>query len=1046
MATSVGQIGLDLVVNQKPFNKQMTGMQSLAKKAGAAMVAAFSVKKLVDFGKQCIELSSDLQEVQNVVSVTFPSMTQKVDDFADSAAASFGLSETMAKKFTGTFGSMAKAFDFTEQQAYDMGTTLTGLAGDVASFYNLTQDQAYTKLKSVFTGETESLKDLGVVMTQTALDSYALANGFGKTIKSMSEAEKVSLRYAFVQDQLSAAQGDFLRTSDSWANQTRLLKLNLEQLGATIGGSLINAFKPLLSTLNVVIGKFTEFAKVVSDSLGKIFGWKYEESGGGITADLATGAGSANDIASGIGNAADNAKKLKQQLQGFDELNVLTTNSSSGTGSNGTGGGSTGSTESASSGQWTKTDSIFKGYESELDTLYKLGEHIGATITKSLNGIDWESVYQGAKNFGSGLASFLNGLISPELFGAVGKTIAGSLNTAIKAALSFGQTFDFYEFGQSIATGINEFFKEFDAEDLAATLNTWVNGLEDTIAGFLKTLKWDDILAKTGEFLGDLELDTVGIIIGAFVLKNSKENIMLLLKTSILNSLGSLGITLKELIINGINKIWFTSYIKKNFIGEVLAQLPGTTSNPITLQSIVLSISSFILGANGIGTAAFDSVAGNIILKIDEALGKLIPDWAKDTWNSIVMGIAGGAIAGSWIPGFGTIAGAIVGGILGALGGTKIDGKSILMHIVDGIFNWDYTRELSKRATKFFENAWECFQQGDWIGIGANIIDGIIQGILGGFAFLAEPFADLFTAVFNGICKVFGIHSPATKMKPLGQNILLGVVEGFLSSFGNMTAAISEFFNNVIKPWFSTSKWKESIGSIKDALVEKWNSAKEWWNNKPALKKISTTIENLKTKVSNAWTSARTWWNENKPSLNKISVKVNSITSALSTAWNAAKSWWDRNKPSLSQITAKIKMPHLKVTWDTSSWSAKALQKLGLKGFPNFSVAYYAQGGFPEDGWFRAKHGEIMGKFDNGKSVVANNTQITEGISNAVYRGNQESNALMRQEILLLQRQNELLMGILEKEVGISSDDVFNSVRKSADSYTRRTGKPAFGY
>lgn len=133
-------------------------------------------------------------------------MTAQVDEFAKSAAQSFGLSETMAKRYTGTFGAMAKAFGFTEKQAYEMGTTLTGLAGDVASFYNLSQDEAYTKIKSVFTGETESLKDLGVVMTQTALDSYAMANGFGKTTSKMTEAEKVALRYAFVQDQLLAAQ------------------------------------------------------------------------------------------------------------------------------------------------------------------------------------------------------------------------------------------------------------------------------------------------------------------------------------------------------------------------------------------------------------------------------------------------------------------------------------------------------------------------------------------------------------------------------------------------------------------------------------------------------------------------------------------------------------------------------------------------------------------------------------------------------------------------------------------------------------------------
>ena len=188
-----------------------------------ALAAAFSIKKVVDFGKSCLELGSDLAEVQNVVDVTFPSITAQVDKFAQSAAKSFGLSETMAKQYTGTFGAMAKAFGFTEKQAYDMGTTLTGLAGDVASFYNISQDEAYTKLKSVFTGETESLKDLGVVMTQSALDAYAMANGFGKTTAQMSEAEKVALRYAFVQDQLTAATGDFARTSDSWANQCRIM-------------------------------------------------------------------------------------------------------------------------------------------------------------------------------------------------------------------------------------------------------------------------------------------------------------------------------------------------------------------------------------------------------------------------------------------------------------------------------------------------------------------------------------------------------------------------------------------------------------------------------------------------------------------------------------------------------------------------------------------------------------------------------------------------------------------------------------------------------
>ena len=155
--TRAGGIYLDLNINKKGFQTQLGGIQKMAAKAGAAIAGAFAVTRLVQFGKECIDLGSDLAEVQNVVDVTFPTMQKTIDDFAQNAAKNFGLSETMAKRFTGTFGSMAEAFGFNEKQAADMAKTLTGLAGDVASFYNISQDEAYTKLKSVFTGETESL-------------------------------------------------------------------------------------------------------------------------------------------------------------------------------------------------------------------------------------------------------------------------------------------------------------------------------------------------------------------------------------------------------------------------------------------------------------------------------------------------------------------------------------------------------------------------------------------------------------------------------------------------------------------------------------------------------------------------------------------------------------------------------------------------------------------------------------------------------------------------------------------------------------------------
>ena len=340
MATSIGQIGLDLVVNEGSFRTQMSGIQNLAKKAGAALAGAFAVKKLVDFGKSCLELGSDLSEVQNVVDVTFPNMSAQVDKFAQSALKASGLSETMAKQYTGTFGAMAKAFGFSEQQAYDMGTALTSLTADVASFYNLSQDEAYTKLKSVFTGETESLKDLGVVMTQTALDSYALTNGYGKTTAQMTEAEKVSLRYAFVQQQLAAASGDFTRTSGSWANQVRVLSLQIDSLKASIGQGLINLFTPIIQAVNTLLGKLVTLANAFKAFTELITGNKNSGSSGGGSTQIAAAGSAATDASTGLqnatdaandttsavkktGNAAQKAAKQMKSLMGFDKITKL---------------------------------------------------------------------------------------------------------------------------------------------------------------------------------------------------------------------------------------------------------------------------------------------------------------------------------------------------------------------------------------------------------------------------------------------------------------------------------------------------------------------------------------------------------------------------------------------------------------------------------------------------------------------------------------------------------------------------------------------------
>lgn len=385
------------------IKQSFNGLGSAVKKIGLLIGGAFAVGKLVQFGKECVELGSDLAEVQNVVDVTFTTMSDKVNEFAKNAMTSAGLSETMAKRYVGTFGAMSKSFGFSEAQAYDMSTALTQLTGDVASFYNISQDLAYIKLKSVFTGETETLKDLGVVLTQSALDQYALANGYGKTTSAMTEQEKVALRLAFVQKQLSAASGDFIRTSDSWANQVRVMQLQLQSLKATVGQGLINIFAPVLKVINVLLGKLATLANAFKSFTELITGKKSSGQTGGSGAGLTGDASGVQDTADAYGQAADNAGKLadstkdvadatkdaakaaKGYLSPLDEINRYSTQDASSTASktpstsgSGSGGGGTSLPSAVSNVDYGK---VAEG-ETALDKMSKSAEKLAKLLKK----------------------------------------------------------------------------------------------------------------------------------------------------------------------------------------------------------------------------------------------------------------------------------------------------------------------------------------------------------------------------------------------------------------------------------------------------------------------------------------------------------------------------------------------------------------------------------------------------------------------------------------------------------------------------------------
>lgn len=342
MSDSIGKVFMDLETNTTPFQQQLNGIAgksvNMVKSAflglGKTIAGVFAVTKLVQFGKASIDLASNLQEVQNVVDVVFGESSSQINNFAKNALNAYGLSELSAKRYASTMGAVLKSMGLSEQATLNMSQSITALAGDMASFYNLSGDDAFNKIRSGISGETEPLKMLGINMSVANMEAYALSQGITKSYQSMTQAEQALLRYNYLLSTTKDAQGDFARTTDSWANQTRILSEQWKSFQGTMGSAFISLLTPVVKMLNWIISKLQIAAAYFKAFVEAITGVKAETSNAssgmeGI-ADSAVEAGDATVAA---------AKKAKGALAGFDKLNVLSQDSGGGdSGSSGSSG------------------------------------------------------------------------------------------------------------------------------------------------------------------------------------------------------------------------------------------------------------------------------------------------------------------------------------------------------------------------------------------------------------------------------------------------------------------------------------------------------------------------------------------------------------------------------------------------------------------------------------------------------------------------------------------------------------------------------------
>ena len=500
----------------------------------STLASGLSLAALVAVSKKCLELSSNLAEVQNVVDTTFGKSSNIINEFAESALKNFGLTELQAKKYVSTLGAIAKASGESEEATLQMSTNLTKLTADVASFFNYDYDTAFNKIRSGLTGETEPLKDLGVVMTVANLEQYRLAQGIQTSYSAMSSAEQMALRYNYIMQALTDTQGDFNKTQASWANQLRILQGQAQQLGAILGNLLQKVLYPVLSVVNAILGK----AVAMGNVLAKAFGFDTKtitESQSGTSEKSSPNVATATDSpnvatatdkeAKSQDNLAKSTKKAtaekkkqnkerEKELSSVHKLNILnkkqaeTTkaskitkakkNSTPKTGINTNGGlgfDLLNYADTANKGA-KDTETAFENFIKRMKKLAKEGqfEGIGASLADEINGlvskIHFKEVEDKFTKFSNKIGRVINGFVRNLNTAQIGRKLGDLINLIVHTVNTFYDTVDFSSIGSKLAEGLNSAFETIDWEALGQFLLNKFNSIFRFLAGFAETFDW----------------------------------------------------------------------------------------------------------------------------------------------------------------------------------------------------------------------------------------------------------------------------------------------------------------------------------------------------------------------------------------------------------------------------------------------------------------------------------------------------------------------------------------------------------------------------
>lgn len=246
------------------IQKSFGGMKATV----GGFVAAVTTGAVVTTLNSWVDKASDLQETLGKTNETFKADSNAVIEWSKNSIKSMGLAQQTALDTAALYGDMGSGMGMTTKRAAEMATSLTQLSADIASFKNVDQKLSANALKGIFTGETEALKNLGVVINETNLQEYAKKIGVGGKLKNMTQAQKIELRYKYVMDSTKNAQGDFLRTGGNYANQSRMFEEQKKQLETNLGAIMLPKYNAVMKSLNSILIKY---APVIEKGFGSLF-------------------------------------------------------------------------------------------------------------------------------------------------------------------------------------------------------------------------------------------------------------------------------------------------------------------------------------------------------------------------------------------------------------------------------------------------------------------------------------------------------------------------------------------------------------------------------------------------------------------------------------------------------------------------------------------------------------------------------------------------------------------------------------------------------